>query len=42
MLRLELNVSMKKVKDILRAEYIRMASSPTMKGLSVYYDVDPV
>lgn len=42
MLRLELNVSMKKVKDILRSEYIRMASSPTMKGLSVYYDVDPV
>ena len=42
MLKLELNVSMKKVKDILRSEYVRMVSSPTMKGLSVYYDVDPV
>lgn len=42
MLKLELNVSMKKVKDILRQEYVNMSASPVMKGLSVYYDVDPV
>lgn len=42
MLKLELNVSMKKVKDILRSEYVALVASPTMKGLSVYYDVDPV
>lgn len=42
MLKLEQNLSMKKVKEVLRTEYINLVSSPTMKGLSVYYDVDPV
>lgn len=42
MLKLELNASLKKVKDILRAEYVRMSASPLMRGLTVYYDVDPV
>lgn len=42
MLKLELNASMKKVKEILREQYISLVSSPLMRGLSVYYDVDPV
>lgn len=42
MLRMELNASMSKVKQILRDEYVRQQSSPLMKGLTIYYDVDPV
>lgn len=42
MLKLELNLSMKQVKDILRQEYIRLSASPLMRGLTVYYDVDPI
>lgn len=41
-LKMEPNVSMKQVKDILRKEYIELSSSPLMRGLTVYYDVDPV
>lgn len=42
MLKMEANVSMKQVKDILRAKYVELAASPLMRGLTVYYDVDPV
>ncbi len=41
MLKVEREASMKKVKEILRAKYIELASSPLMRGLTVYYDVDP-
>lgn len=41
MLKLELNASMKKVKDILRQQYVNLTASPLMRGLTVYYDVDP-
>ena len=42
MLRIEVNASVSRVKDILRSQYIAIQSSPTMRGLSLYYDVDPV
>ena len=42
MLRMEPNVSMKRVKEILREKYIELSASPLMRGLTVYYDVDPV
>lgn len=42
MLKMELTVSMKKVKEILREQYIALTSSPLVSGLAVYYDVDPV
>lgn len=42
MLKIETGVSMKKVKELLRERYIALTSSPLSKGLSVYYDVDPV
>jgi primosomal protein N' (replication factor Y) len=41
MLKLELNASIVRVKEILRQLYIDMQSSPTMRGLTLYYDVDP-
>ena len=41
MLRVETAASMAKVKEILRGLYIDLQASPLMKGLSVYYDVDP-
>ena len=42
MLKMELTISMKKVKEILREQYIALTSSPLVSGLAVYYDVDPV
>lgn len=42
MLKVEANASMKYVKEVLRRKYIDLASSPLMRGLQVYYDVDPV
>ena len=42
MLKLETGFSLRKVKEFLRAEYVRLASDPTMRSLSVHYDVDPV
>lgn len=42
MLKIELNASMKKVKDILRGLQAELhASMPSMRGLVLYYDVDP-
>ncbi|MDE6206299.1 MAG: primosomal protein N' [Muribaculaceae bacterium] len=41
MLKVEAEASMKKVKEILRGRYVELMSSPTVSGLTVYYDVDP-
>lgn len=41
MLKVEVNASMQKVKEILRNTYIEMHDLPQMKGTVVYYDVDP-
>ena len=42
MLKMEVGVSMKKVKDILREIYAGLANTPEMKSSMVHYDVDPV
>lgn len=42
MLKFEPEASMGAVKALLRKEYIDLQSSPLMRGLSIYYDVDPV
>lgn len=43
MLKVELNASMKKVKEILRDLYVHLRSQmPQMRSLIIYYDVDPV
>ena len=42
MLKVENGVSMKQVKELLREQYVLLSASPLMRGLSVYYDVDPV
>ncbi len=42
MLKIEPAASMKSVKDILRQKYVELSASPLMRGLTVYYDVDPV
>lgn len=42
MLKVEVTASMKKVKEILRQVYEQMYAHPRMKGLIVYYDVDPM
>lgn len=42
MLKMEREASMTKVKEILRRRYTDLVASPLMRGLTVYYDVDPV
>lgn len=42
MLKIELGASMKRVRDGLRQLYVELQSSPTVRGVTVYYDVDPV
>lgn len=42
MLKMEPEASMPRVKHLLREEYIRLQASPLMRGLTIYYDVDPV
>ena len=42
MLKIETNASMAKVKQILRNTYEEMHQHPRMKGMIVYYDVDPM
>lgn len=42
MLKIETAASMRRVKEILRQLYIDTVSSPTVRGFSIYYDVDPV
>jgi primosomal protein N' (replication factor Y) len=41
MLKVEVNASITKVKELLRQTYIDMHELPQMKGTVVYYDVDP-
>lgn len=41
MLKIEVEASMTKVKEILRNLYIETASSPLTRSLRLYYDVDP-
>ena len=41
MLKIEPAASLAKVKEILRNEYIKLSATPLMRGLTVYYDVDP-
>lgn len=42
MLKIEANASMKRVKEILREQYISLTASPLVRSLSIHYDVDPV
>ena len=42
MLRVEVNASHAAVRRILRDLYVATQASPEMKGLTLYYDVDPV
>lgn len=42
MLKIEANASMKRVKEILREQYVALTASPLVRSLSVHYDVDPV
>lgn len=42
MLKIEAGASMQKIKSILRETYEQMHQNPRMKGIIVYYDVDPV
>ena len=41
MLKMEVGVSMAKVKDMLRQIYASLANTPEMKSSQVHYDVDP-
>ena len=41
MLKIEISASMTKIKELLRHTYIEMHALPQMKGVIVYYDVDP-
>lgn len=42
MLKIEAGASMSKVKELLRAIYLNLASLPATKQLQLHYDVDPV
>ncbi len=42
MLKIEINASMKKVKDILRHTYESFMENKDFRSLQVYYDVDPM
>ncbi len=42
MLRVEISASIRRVKEVLRSEYLRMNSAPVKTGVIIYYDVDPV
>lgn len=42
MLKIEVQASMKKVKNILRDTFEQMHQHPRMKGIIIYYDVDPI
>ena len=41
MLKMEVGVSMKKVKDIRHQIYASLANTPEMKSSQIHYDVDP-
>lgn len=42
MLKVEHDASMKQVKQLLKDIYDRLFQDPTLKGVSIYYDVDPM
>lgn len=42
MLKIENEASMKKVKELLKQVYDATLQDPALKGLTIYYDVDPV
>lgn len=42
MLKIEIEASMSKVKDILRETFVSITAASENKGVNVYYDVDPV
>lgn len=42
MLKIEVDASMKHVKDLLKKIYDDLFQDPAMKGVTIYYDVDPV
>ena len=42
MLKVEVSASMKRVKELLRDVYNAALQDPALKGLTIYYDVDPV
>lgn len=42
MLKIEVQASMKKVKELLAEIYGRLASDPKLRSAQIYYDVDPV
>lgn len=42
MLKVEANASMRKVKNILRGIYAKLADDKRLRGVTIYYDVDPV
>ena len=41
MLKIEVNASVSRIKELLRQTYIDLHSDPAMKQTVVYYDVDP-
>lgn len=42
MLKIELSASVKRVKESLRQLFVEMQASPETRGVTLYYDVDPV
>ena len=41
MLKIEPQASMARVKELLRATYVRLMQDPALRGLTLHYDVDP-
>ena len=41
MLKVEVDASMKHVKELLKKIYDDVFQDPAMKGVTIYYDVDP-
>lgn len=41
MLKIEVNASVSKIKDLLRQTYLDLHSDPAMRQTTLYYDVDP-
>ena len=41
MLKIEVNSSVAKVRDLLRQVYLELHSDPRARALILYYDVDP-
>lgn len=42
MLKIETDASMKRVKELLKQVYDQLYQDPTLKGVTLYYDVDPM